>query len=86
MDKNEVRLKAGESADVTISNRAPGPMGVSLSPNLLQIETKLDKPSVPAGGKSVLTLTAAKGAKSGVLNVQVEQTLQILPIQITIVE
>src|SRR5580765_290044 len=86
LDKNEVRLKAGESAEVTISNRAPGPMGVSLSPALPHIEAKLDKPSVPAGGKSVLTLTAAKGAKSGVLNVQVEQTLQQLPIQITIVE
>jgi hypothetical protein len=86
LDKNEVRLKAGESAEVTISNRAPGPMGVSLSPALHHIEAKLDKSSVPAGGKSVLTLTAAKGAKSGVLNVQVEQTLQQLPIQITIVE
>ena len=26
LDKNAVRLKAGESAEVTISNRAPGPM------------------------------------------------------------
>ena len=86
LDKSEVRLKAGESAEVTISNRAPGPMGVSFSPALGHIEAKLDKPNVPAGGKSVLTLTAAKGAKSAVLNVQVEQTLQLLPIQITIVE
>ena len=86
LDKSEVRLKAGESAEVTISNRAPGPMGVSFSPALGHIEAKLDKPNVPAGGKSVLTLTASKGAKSGVLNVQVEQTLQLLPIQITIVE
>jgi hypothetical protein len=46
----------------------------------------LDVASVPAGGKAVLTLHAAKGAKSGVLNVQVEQTLQLLPIRITIVE
>jgi hypothetical protein len=86
LDKNSVSLKAGESTQVIISNRAPGPMGVSLSPALPGIEAKLDKSSVPAGGKSVLTLTAAKGAKSGVLNVQVEQTLQMLPIQISIVE
>jgi hypothetical protein len=86
VDKNSVRLKAGESAEVTISNAAPGPMPVSLSPALPGIEASLDKPAVPAGGKSVLTLRAAKGAKSGVLNVQVEQTLQVFPIQITIVE
>ena len=86
LDKNAVRLKAGESTEVTISNSAPGPMAVSLSPALPGIEVSLDKPNVPAGGKAVLTLRASKGAKSGVLNVQVEQTLQFLPIQIAIVE
>jgi hypothetical protein len=86
LDKNAVRLKAGESAEVTISNSAPGPMALSLSPALSGIEVKLDKATIPAGGKVVLTLRAAKGAKSGVLNVQVEQTLQVFPIQIAIVE
>jgi len=61
-------------------------MAVSLSPALPGIEVSLDHPSVPAVGKSIITLRASKGAKSGVLNVQVEQTLQILPIQIAIVE
>jgi hypothetical protein len=50
------------------------------------VEAKLDRPLLQAGGKAILTLRAAKGAKSGVLNVQVEQTMQLLPIQITIVE
>ena len=86
MDKDAVNLKAGESAEVTISNSAPGPMAVSLPAPLTGIEGKFDVASVPAGGKAVLTLHASKGAKSGVLNLQVEQTLQLLPIRITIVE
>jgi hypothetical protein len=86
LGKNAVSLKAGESVEVTIANRAPGPMSVSLPAALPGIETELDKSTLPAGGKATLTLRAAKGAKSGVLNVQVEQTLQLLPIRITIVE
>lgn len=86
LDKNAVHLKPGEPAEVTISNSAPGPMALSLSPSLPGIAANLDQPTVPARGKAVLTLRAAKGAKSGVLNVQVEQTLQVFPIQITIVE
>ncbi len=86
LDKDSVRLKAGESAEVTISNGAPGPMSVSLPAALPGIEAKIDKPTMSAGGKAVLTLRAAKGAKSGVLNVQVVQTMHLLPIQITIVE
>jgi hypothetical protein len=86
LDKDAVRLKAGESAEVTISNGAPGPMVVKLPAELPGVEANLDKYTLPAGGKAVLTLRAAKGAKSGVLNVQVEPTMQLLPIQITIVE
>jgi hypothetical protein len=86
LDKDAVSLKEGESAEITINNSAPGPMAVSLPSPLKGIEGKFDVASVPAGGKAVLTLYAAKGAKSGVLNVQVEQTLQQIPIRITIVE
>jgi hypothetical protein len=86
LDKNSVRLKAGESAEVTISNGAPGLTSLTLPAALPGVEAKLDKALLQAGGKAVLTLRAAKGAKSGVLNVQVEQTMQLLPIQITIVE
>ena len=86
LDKDAVSLKGGESAQVTISNSAPGPMAV-LVPNALPgVEAKLDKAIIPAAGKAVLTLHAAKGAKSGVLNVQVELSGQLLPVQVTIVE
>ena len=86
LDKDAVSLKAGESAEVTISNAAPGPMAVLLPKALPGVEAKLDKSIIPASGKAVLILHAAKGAKSGVLNVQVELTGQLLPVHITIVE
>jgi hypothetical protein len=86
LDKNAVSLKAGESVEVTIANGAPGAMSVSVPAALPGLEAELDKSTLPAGGKATLTLRAAKGAKSGVLNVQVEQTMQMLPIRITIVE
>ena len=86
LDKDSIRLKAGESAEVTISNGAPGLASLSLLSALPGIEAKFDKSTLSAGGKAVLTLRAVKEAKSGVLNVQVEQTGQLLPIQITIVE
>ena len=86
LDKDAVRLKAGESAEVTISNSAPGPMAVLLPQALPGVEAKLDKSIIPASGKAILTLHAAKGAKSGVLNIQVELSGQLLPVQVTIVE
>lgn len=86
MDKSDVVLKAGEPSQVIITNGAPGVMSVSLPATLPGVEAKLDKSALLAGGKAVLTLRAAKGAKSGVLNIQVEPTRQLLPIQITVVE
>ena len=86
LDKTAVSLKAGESAEVIIANGAPGPVALSVPAALPGLEAKLDKVTLPAGGKATLTLRAAKGAKSGVLRVQVEPTMQLLPVQITIVE
>ena len=86
LDKTAVQLRAGESAEVTIASSAPGPVELSVPAALPGIEAKLDKGTLPGGGKAILTLHAATGAKSGVLNIQVEPTMQQLPIQITIVE
>ena len=84
VDKDSVSLKAGESAEVTVSNAAPGLTSVSLLGALPGVEAKFDKPLVQSGGKAVLTLRAAKGARSGVLTIQVEQTGQLFPIQVTV--
>jgi len=86
LDKTAVQLRAGESAEVTIASGAPGPVELSVPAALPGIDAKLDKGTLPAGGKAILTLHAATGAKSGVLNIQVEPTMQQLPIQITIVQ
>jgi hypothetical protein len=86
LDKTAVQLKAGESAEVTIASGAPGPVMLSVPADLPGIEATLDKGTLPGGGKATLTLRAAQGAKSGVLNIQVEPTMQRLPLQITIVE
>jgi hypothetical protein len=86
LDKTAVQLRAGESAEVTIASGAPGPVMLSVPAALPGIEATLDKGTLPGGGKATLTLRAAQGAKSGVLNIQVEPTMQRLPLQITIVE
>ncbi|MEO8592360.1 MAG: hypothetical protein ABI759_03485 [Candidatus Solibacter sp.] len=87
LDKNAVSLKVGEKAEIVISNSAPGPMAVSIPPGgQKEIEAKLDRNNLTANGKATLTITPLPGAKSGVVNVQVEQTMQLLPVQVTVVE
>ena len=86
LDKDSVRLKPGETAQVTITNGAPGLTSLTVPTPLPGIEAKLDKSDLQAGEKAVLTLRAEKGPLSGVLNVRVVQTTQVLPIQITVVQ
>jgi hypothetical protein len=71
---------------VIIANGAPGPVVLSEAAAVPGLEARLDKDTLPAGGKATLTLRAAKGAKSGVLEIQVEPTMQRLAVQVTIVE
>jgi hypothetical protein len=83
-DKASVTLKAGESEQVTITNGAPGAMNISLTGTLPGVEVKLDRTILNAGEKAVLTVQAGADAKSGVLSIQVEQTNQVIPIQVGI--
>jgi hypothetical protein len=83
-DKQSVSLKAGESDQVTFLNGAPGTITLALQGKLPGIEAKFDRTSFPAGEKAVLTLKAGSDAKPGVLNVQVEQTTQLIQIQVTV--
>jgi hypothetical protein len=83
-DKESVTLKAGESERVTISNGAPGAMNISLSGSVPGVEVKLDRTVLNAGEKAVLTVQAGNEAKSGTLSIQVEQTNQVIPIQVAI--
>jgi hypothetical protein len=83
-DKASVTLKAGESEQVTIANSAPGTMNISLTGSVPGVEVKLDRTVLNAGEKAVLTVRAGYAAKSGVLSIQVEQTNQVIPIQVAI--
>jgi hypothetical protein len=82
LDKKSVTLKFGESETVTIANGAPGMMNISLGGMLPGVEGKLDHTSLKAGEKATLTLRAGQNAKPGTIKVVVEQTGQLLPIQV----
>ena len=83
-DKASVALKAGESDQVTITNSAPGAMNISLMGSVPGVEVKLDRTVLNTGEKAVLTMRAGADAKPGVLSIQVEQTNQVIPIQVGI--
>ena len=83
-DKASVTLQAGESGQVTITNSAPGPMNISLTGSVPGVEVKLDRTVLKAGENAVLTMRAGDNAQSGVLSIQVAQTNQVIPIQVTI--
>ncbi len=83
-DKQSVRLKPGRSEQVTITNTAPGPMTVSLAGAPPGIVAKLDRGEMKIGDKAVLTLNANENAKSGLLNLRVEQTGELIPIQVEV--
>jgi hypothetical protein len=84
LDKQSVTLKDGEAEQVTIENGAPGVMSISLSAMLPGVEGKLDRTTLKAGEKAVLTLRASSKAKPGVINVVVNLTNQFLPIQVNV--
>jgi hypothetical protein len=84
LEKSEVTLRVGEVIDLHITNGAPGPAKIKLPANTNGVEFKLDKDTVEAGGKIVLHLRAGETAASGLLNLEVEQTGQQVPLQITI--
>ena len=83
-DKESVALQAGESGQVTITNSAPGVMNISLTGSVPGVEVKLDRTVLKAGENAVLTMRAGDSAQSGVLSIQVAQTNQVIPIQVTI--
>jgi hypothetical protein len=84
LDKDAVSLKPGESAQVTIVNTGHGPMIVAIAGKVAGVEASLDQTGLQPGGRAILTVKAGKDAKSGLLTLLVEQTRQLLPVQITV--
>jgi acetylornithine deacetylase/succinyl-diaminopimelate desuccinylase-like protein len=83
-DKPAVSLKQGEPEQVTITNGAQGSVTLSLTGTLPGVDVKLDHMNLGAGEKAVVTLRAGNNAKPGVLSLRVEQTNQVIPIQVRI--
>jgi hypothetical protein len=83
-DKSVVNLKPGGSAQVILTNSAQGPMSISLVGRIQGVDVKLDRVNLNAGDKAVVNLEAHDGAHSGTLSIQVEQTNEVIPIQVNI--
>ena len=82
VDKEEVQLSGGDSADVNIANSAPGNMDISVAGTPDGVEAKLGKSTLQSSEKTVLTIKASPQARPGTVQIRVEQTGQIIPIQI----
>ena len=83
-DKDAVSVKPGETAQVTITNTAQGQVSITVLEAPAKVEAKLERPNIEAGGKMQLTIQAANDAKAGVVSLRVDQTNQVIPIQVTI--
>lgn len=83
-DTRSVQLKAGGSAQVTITNTARGPMNLAVEQKPAGIEATLDHDQLQAGEKAVLTVKAGENAKGGTVAVRVRQTSELIPIAVTI--
>ena len=83
-DKSVVSLKPGGEEQVTLTNNAQGTVSIELTGALPGVDVKLDRMNIGAGEKGILTLRASKDAKPGVLSLRVEQTNQVIPIQVKI--
>jgi hypothetical protein len=86
VDKDAVDLKPGETAKVTIINASSGFMSVVIQTALDGLDVTPERLELKAQGNAVLTLRATATAKSGSLTLQVEQTNQVIPIQVKIPE
>ena len=84
IDKDTVELKPGESAQITITNTAPGPMTVQVSGKITGIEAALDNGSLKANAKAVLTVKAGDAAVSGTLTIFVTPIQQSIPIHVNV--
>ena len=84
-DKESLSLKAGESADVTFSNAALGPMSVTLNgPAPEGIEVTPTHADLPQNGKAAITVKIHDGAPSALLVFQVMPTQEAISVKIVV--
>ena len=84
VEKTDVELKRGESAQISITNTAPGVMVLEVAGKIAGVEATLENPSPKGNEKAVLTLKAAENAESGTLDILVKPISQVIPIHVTV--
>jgi hypothetical protein len=84
-DKESLSLKAGESADVTFSNAALGPMSVTLNGGAPEgIEVTPTHADLPQTGKAAITVKLHDGASSAILVFQVMPTQEAISVKVVV--
>ena len=84
IDKPQVRLAAGASETVAITNGASGFITLELGYPLPGIEAKLDRTDVGKGEKAILTFTAGKQPSGGTYYLRVMPTGEAIRIQVDV--
>ena len=82
VDKTEVELSAGGTAEVSIANSAPGDMDLAIFNAPDGVSAKLAKSALKSKETTVLTIKTGKDSHPGTVQIQVVQTGQLIPIQI----
>jgi len=84
VDRRSIAIKPGESSEVHIANTAPGVMTISTAGSAPGITAQLSKTSLNSGESAVLKVKAAENARSGTIQIQVQPTGEIIPVQIEV--
>ena len=83
-DKTVVNLRPGAFDQITLTNTSAGLMNVSIQGAIPGVDVHIDHLDLKPHGNAVLGLKAQDGAKSGTISIQVDQTNQVIPIQVKI--
>jgi len=82
-DPTSVTLKPGEAQTVTIHNSAPGNLTIGIFGRIPGVDVTIDHLRLKVGDQAVLTLQATEAARPGTISVRVEETGQLIPIQVS---
>jgi hypothetical protein len=83
-DKQAVTLKTGDSAQVKFTNTAQGILNLKVMDPAKGFEAKLDRTSLKPEGTAVLTIAAGPDARTGLVNIKVEQTGEVIAIKVAV--
>ena len=82
VNKEEIEIWPGDSTEVTVANTAPGTLNLLLPSMPDGVEAVLEKTSLNANESTTLKIKTTKDVRPGTLELRVEQTGQLIPIQI----